>query len=217
MRPDYDWSEAWDIYWMLKCLGVREVVDVGCGNGELVKYLRGGGFRATGCDIVIEDPRACTYCDITKPETVPIAEAWVFQHVLEHVPKESWKPLFKRAYEGGVKHIVIVAPGHILSDPTHVCNCFTPSMEGILEGKFGRVNVCSVKELTDMLKEFGYTVRWFPDSHSIEAPWSLDYIVIASRVKHLTLRLAPWIMSSGLAFWLFLKLMKRLRRRLFRV
>jgi SAM-dependent methyltransferase len=214
MRPDYDWSEAWDIHQILKCLSIREVTDVGCGNGELVKYLRSKGFRAIGCDVVVEDPQISFFCDITKPETVPIAEAWVFQHVLEHVPKDSWKPLFKRAREGGVKHIIIIVPGHAVNDSTHVCNHFTPLYGGTLEGKFGKVNICSINELIEVLKELGYIVKWFPDSSSVEAPWRLDYIIIASRTKHLTLRLIPWIVTSELALWLFLKMLRKLRRRL---
>jgi len=53
---------------------------------------------------------------------------------------------------------------------------------------------------------------WFPDSRSIEAPWSLDYIVIA--VRHLTLRLLPWIVRSGIALWLLIKLFKKLQKKL---
>jgi SAM-dependent methyltransferase len=214
MRRDYDWSEAWDIHHILKCLGVREVVDVGCGNGELVKYLRSKGFRAIGCDVAVEDPQISFFCDITKPETVPIAEAWVFQHVLEHVPSNSWKPLFKRAWDGGVKHIVIVVPGHTVNDSTHVCNHFVLHNFKVVEGAFGKVSLCSLNELVEALRELGYRVVWFPDSRSIEAPWNLDYIVIASRAKHLTLRLAPWIIRSGIALWLLIKMIKKLQKTL---
>jgi SAM-dependent methyltransferase len=190
MRRDYDWSEAWDVYQILKCPGVREVVDVGCGSGELVSYLSSRGFKASGCDIVVENPKL-GFCDITKPETVPVAEAWVLQHVLEHVPRGSWKPLFKKAYESGVKHIVIVVPGHAVNDPTHVYNHFTLHNYSTVEGAFGKAILCSLSELIEVLREYGYTAVWFPDSRSIEALWSLDYIVIASKAKHLTLRLAP--------------------------
>jgi hypothetical protein len=100
MRSDYDWSEAEDIYNILKCLGVVKVVDVGCGGGELVEFLRSRDFEAVGCDTAVTSSTTTMfYCDATKPETVPTAEAWVLQHVLEHIPKDSWSQLFERAWK----------------------------------------------------------------------------------------------------------------------
>lgn len=38
----------------LKELGVRKVLDVGCGTGRLVKFLNENGFEAIGCDLAEE-------------------------------------------------------------------------------------------------------------------------------------------------------------------
>jgi SAM-dependent methyltransferase len=218
MRSDYDWSEAEDIYHILSCLGVVEVVDVGCGGGELVQLLRSRGFKAVGCDIAVRSNTSTIfYCDAAKPETVPTAEAWVFQHVLEHIPKESWSQLFARAWKAGVRHIVIVVPGHTANDRSHVCNHFVLNGEEDVRGLFGKVKLCRLSELTEMLKHIGYNVIWFPDTRSIEAPWSLDYIVVASESKHLRLRLLPWIATTSLGYWLLLKFAKRVLRKVFKL
>jgi len=215
-RRDYDWSEAKDIYHILSYLGVAEVVDVGCGGGELVQFLRSRWFKAVGCDITVTNNTSTLfYCDATKPETIPTAEAWVLQHVLEHIPKESWLPLFRRAWSTGVKHIVIVVPGHTCNDPSHVCNHFVLGGEEDVRGLFGKVKLCRLAELVEMLKHIGYNVIWFPDAHSIEAPWSLDYIVVASESKHLKLRFLPWIATSGLGYWLLLKLLRKVLHKIF--
>jgi hypothetical protein len=54
-------------------------------------------------------------------------------------------------------------------------------------------------------------VRWFPDSHSVDAPWDLDYVVVATRAKRVALRLAPWIAGSNLAVWFLLRFLRRVR------
>jgi len=218
MRSDYDWSEAEDIYRVLNCLGVAKVVDVGCGGGELVEFLRSRGFKAVGCDIAVtNNTNTIFYCDATKPETVPTAEAWVLQHVLEHIPKESWLPLFRRAWRTGVKHIVIVVPGHIVDDRSHVCNHFVLNGAEDVRGLFGEVKLCKLGELIDMLKHIGYNVIWFPDTHSIYAPWDLDYIVIASESRYLKLKLLPWIARSSIGYWLLLKLVKNALHKTFKL
>ena len=111
-----------------------------------------------------------------------------------------------------MEHIVIVVPGHISDDPSHVCNRFVLSDTEVVKGLFGEVKLCRLGELVGVLRSVGYNVMWFPDSHSVEAPWDLDYVVVATRAKHVTLRLAPWIAGSNLAAWLVLRLLRRLRR-----
>jgi len=218
MRRDYDWSEAEDIYHILSCLGVAEVVDVGCGGGELVQFLRSRRFKAVGCDITVTNStNTIFYCDATKPETVPTAEAWVLQHVLEHIPKESWLPLFEKAWRTGVKHIVIVVPGHMSNDRSHICNHFVLNGEEDARGLFGKVKLCRLAELTEMLRHIGYNVIWFPDTRSIYAPWNLDYIVIASESRYLKLKLFPWIARSSIGYWLLLKLVKKALRKTFKL
>jgi len=191
---DYDWSEAWDVYLILKSLGVRKnVVDVGCGEGHLVGYLRSRGITAVGCDVVVN--KCVSYCDATRPSTIPNGKTWVLQHVIEHIPIESWIPLFKHAFETGVEYIVIVAPGHFVNDPTHECNHITTLPSGVYEGKYGKAVMCGLENMKQTLRQVGYTsVVSFVDTHSITHPWDLDWIIIASRNKHVLRKLLPWIL-----------------------
>ncbi|MCI4437756.1 MAG: hypothetical protein JHC33_13200 [Ignisphaera sp.] len=216
MRRDYDWSEAEDIYNILLWLGVVNVVDVGCGSGELVQFLRSRGFEAVGCDIAVRsNTDTIFYCDATRPWTIPTAEAWILQHVLEHIPKECWWRLFDMAHGSGVKHLVIVVPGHITNDNTHICNHFILDGEDDVRGMFGSIKLCKLSELIHLLKRVGYNVIWFPDTHSIYAPWDLDYIVVASRSKHLKLKLLPWLATSSVGYWLLLKLLRKALHKIF--
>jgi len=195
---DYDWSEAWDIYHILKSLGIRDgIVDIGCGEGQLVNYLRGRGITAVGCDVV--ENKCSSYCDATRPGTIPRGRAWVLQHVIEHVPMDAWLPLFRRAYEAGVEYIIIVAPGHFSNEPTHECNHVTPLPSGVYEGKYGRVAMCGLEDLRQLLNRAGYTrVATLVDTHSLTHPWDLDWIIIAGRGRHLLRKLLPWILRRKL-------------------
>jgi SAM-dependent methyltransferase len=195
---DYDWTEAWDIYYILNSLGARDgVVDVGCGEGQLVNYLRSRGITAVGCDVV---ENGCgTYCNATRPSTIPNGRVWVLQHVIEHVPMDAWYPLFRHAYETGVEHIIIIAPGHFVNDPTHECNHITTLPTGIYEGVYGRVAMCSLEDLRQLLNRAGYAgVVSLVDTHTLTHPWDLDYIIIASRNKHILRGLLPWILRRKL-------------------
>jgi len=198
MRRHYDWSEAADIYAILRGFGVRrDVVDVGCGEGQLVRYLRERGVEAVGCDVAGGCGGAGP-CDATKPETVPAGKVWILQHVLEHVPEGAWRPLFAKAAEAGVKLIVAVVPGHISDDPTHICNHFAPWPRKMYYGKFGAVKMCSISALRRAVEDAGYRTKLFVDTHTFSRPWDLDYIVVAAK-RGLIRGLLPWLMRRKIA------------------
>ena len=195
---EYDWTEAWDIHYILKSLGIKDgVVDVGCGEGQLINYLRSRGITAVGCDI---NGGCGNYCDATRPSTIPKGRVWVLQHVIEHVPMDTWHALFRHAYETGVEYIIIVAPGHFSNDPTHMCNHFTPLLRtGKYTGNYGEVVMCGLEDLRRLLNQVGYaSVVTFVDTHTLTHPWDLDYIVIAGRSEHLLRKLLPWILRRML-------------------
>ena len=195
---DYDWSEAWDIHRVLKSLGIKDgVVDVGCGEGQLINYLRSRGITAVGCDVV--DNKCGNYCDATRPSTIPKGRVWVLQHVIEHVPTETWHALFRHAYEAGVEYVIIIAPGHFSNEQTHMCNHITTLPSGVYEGEYGRVVMCGLEDLRRLLHQVGYAgVVTFVDTHTLTNPWDLDWIVIASRNKHVLRKLLPWILRRML-------------------
>jgi len=191
---DYDWSEAWDIYHILKSLGIKGgVVDIGCGEGQLIRYLRSRGITAVGCDI---NGGCGMHCDATRPGTIPRGRAWVLQHVIEHIPTDAWHSLFKNAYEAGIEYVIIIAPGHFTNDATHMCNHITPLPSGVYEGEYGKVAMCGLNDLKQALREVGYAgVASFIDTHSLMYPWDLDWIIIASRDRHALRKLLPWILK----------------------
>jgi len=196
---EYDWTEAWDIYHALKSLGIRDkVVDVGCGEGQLIGYLRSRKITAVGCDVV--ENGCSVYCDATRPSTIPKGKVWVLQHVIEHLPMDTWHALFRHAYETGVEYIIIVAPGHFWIDETHYCNHFTPLLNsGTYEGNYGKVAMCGLEDLRQLLTQVGYAgVVTFVDTHTLTHPWDLDYVIIASRGKHVIRKLWGWILRRKL-------------------
>jgi len=109
-------------------------------------------------------------------------------------------PLFKHAFEAGVEYIIIVAPGHFVNDPTHECNHITPLLKtSTYEGKFGKVVMCGLNDLKQTLRQAGYVgIATFVDTHSLTHPWDLDWIIIASRDKHVLRKLLPWILRRML-------------------
>jgi SAM-dependent methyltransferase len=195
---DYDWTEAWDIHHILKSLGIKDgVVDVGCGEGQLINYLRSRGITAVGCDVA--ENKCGSYCDATRPDTIPNGRVWVLQHVIEHVPTGAWHSLFRHAFEAGVDYVIIVAPGHFVNDPTHRCNHITTLPSGVYEGGYGKVAMCGLEDLKQTLRKAGYTsVVSLVDTHSFTHPWDLDWIVIAGRSRHLLRKLLPWVLRRML-------------------
>ena len=119
--------------------------------------------------------------------------------MIEHVPTETWYPLFRHAIEVGVEYIIIVAPGHFANDPTHMCNHITTLPSGVYEGEYGKVVMCGLEDLRRLLNQVGYaSVVTFVDTHTLTHPWDLDYVIIASKNKHLLRKLLPWILRRKL-------------------
>ncbi|ACL10637.1 hypothetical protein DKAM_0311 [Desulfurococcus amylolyticus 1221n] len=133
-RAKVDASEWLDIELALKVAGVRKrvhrILDVGGGTGELARWLRGRGWLADYCD-----PHAPGAPPCSLPSDVPQADAYVLQHVLEHVedPYGAVASLLDRRPLA----VVAVLPGHFVEDETHVCNHFRPSALPAYRGLWG--------------------------------------------------------------------------------
>lgn len=83
----------------LKAVGARTVLDVGCGDGGLVRALRKRGFDTTGVDpqAPADDPRLIA----AGAEELPFADgrfdAVVFLNSLHHVPGPLMEPALAEA------------------------------------------------------------------------------------------------------------------------
>lgn len=61
------------------------VIDIGCGQGELVNWLRAAGLDATGYDPVIRRPTRHLFRKYWSP-TEPAADLYIMRCVLPHIP-----------------------------------------------------------------------------------------------------------------------------------
>ncbi|MGC9051837.1 class I SAM-dependent methyltransferase [Pyrobaculum sp.] len=177
-RRDVDKSEWFDIERALKALGVKKrrhrVLDVGGGTGDLARWLRGRGWLADYCD-----PHApgAPYCRL--PRDVPQADAYVLQHVLEHV--EDPYGALAALLEKRPVAVVVVVPGHFSGDETHYCNHFRLVVEEEYEGAWGRARICTLYGLLSAARSRGYQAVWTVDTRSLYAPWDADFVVAVGR------------------------------------
>jgi hypothetical protein len=59
--------------------------------------------------------------------------------------------------------------------------------------------MCGLNDLKQLLRQVGYAgVVTFVDTHTLTHPWDLDWIIIASRNKHVLRKLWGWILRRKL-------------------
>jgi hypothetical protein len=193
-RGNVDRSEWLDIYWALRALGVPRdaiIVDLGAGEGGLVRYLRRKGYRNTiGFDVAVENEYV-KRMDLTR-ETPRGFDVCVFQHFLEHIPQERAVELLAHCVSEGVAAVGIV-PGHFSDDPTHIVNHY------------------EYEEALDLARRAaaraGGAYRVEPDTLSYLSPEARDWIIALARhlpeippLKPLPIRLARKALALTLAF-----------------
>lgn len=125
----------------LKKLGVKKVIDVGCGPGNYVEALRQQGIEALGVDI---DPRCaaipnCHVEDVTQKVPQFTAPAVLSLEVGEHIPEEK-----ADAY---LRYIVLCNPDTII---------FSAAQPG--QGGEGHVNCQTKRYWCDKIECLGYSL-----------------------------------------------------------
>lgn len=110
--------------------GAHSVLEVGCGTGRLLQYLKHRHRRVVGCDIsqyavsIAKDlDTLLVICDVQHlPFRDRAFTSTVSQHLIEHVenPLQALKETIRVSREKAV-HII---PGHPSDDPTHVKNYY---------------------------------------------------------------------------------------------
>jgi len=78
--------------YLLRPAGSR-IIDIGCGQGEFVEFLRGIGFAAEGFDPVRQDSATYFHPRLWSPGEAE-ADLYIMRCVLPHIP-EQWAFLAK--------------------------------------------------------------------------------------------------------------------------
>lgn len=162
---EVDKTEWIDIHYGLKATNVKyndKILDLGAGSGGLIRYLREKGYKHVyGVDLLYSDEYVMQM-DLTR-EDPPEADAYIFQHFLEHIPQDRALELLKYCYEGAGR-VIGILPGHYSEDETHVVNHYTKRM---------------IMDMIDVIQPKFYVLT--PDLWSYLDPSSLDYLLILSR------------------------------------
>jgi len=127
-----EWRDILNLAKML--LGSRHVLELGCGTGNLLEFLRDNGYIVVGLDISMYAVRKCRekglIAIVASAEKPPFRDKAFdivcSQHLLEHCHDDRTALYHSiRMARRGVIHIV---PGHPSNDPTHVRNHYTEDM-----------------------------------------------------------------------------------------
>lgn len=63
----------------------HKIIDIGCGQGEFVDWLRNRGYDAQGYDPVVSEPNAFLFNEYWNPDSMA-ADLFVMRCVLPHIP-----------------------------------------------------------------------------------------------------------------------------------
>ena len=116
-----------------------EVLDIGCGDGVLMKYLNKEGYSAIGVDTDIDSVVHCRENNLTVfpkdaisflQENKAAFGGIICSHLIEHIPLDRIDPLINSCYgaliEGGV--LLVITPNvnnlggsaNFWNDPSHI-------------------------------------------------------------------------------------------------
>lgn len=126
--PATQYPALWE--WLVRVLGIRSVIDVGCGDGQAVRFFREQGCAVLGIDGVEQEDESIITHDFTAAPW-PLDDdfelcdmIWCCEFV-EHV-EERFVPNFLAAFQLAKKYVILTHafPGQ---DGYHHVNCQDPS------------------------------------------------------------------------------------------
>lgn len=181
---------------ILKELGIRSVVDVGCGNGALCSILNGQGLRVVGVEC---DKKGCLLARQTYPH-VPFYNVGVYDspnsiiaiegrsfdcvvstEVIEHLYSPQCLPAFAVQLLAPSGHLVISTPyhGYLKNLALSLFDHWDAHHSALWEG--GHIKFWSRKTLTRLLEQNGFRVVKFYGVGRFPFLWK-SMIILAQKV-----------------------------------
>jgi len=125
---------------LVRSARVRRVLDVGCGDGALLRRFHDDGAEVVGCDpgmlgrpldATLDAQGALHACTLDELGDVGDFDLVLAVHVIEHLPTPNLQPLLNRVRPGGYFYAITPAADSrqiqrygsawwMLDDPTHV-------------------------------------------------------------------------------------------------
>ena len=181
---------------LLKRLGVKSVVDVGCGNGVLCGMLQKLGFRVIGVEY---DKKGCELARQTNPDVPfynlgvydspsPITDAEggrfdcvVSTEVIEHLYSPQCLPVFAGQMLAPGGYLVISTPyhGYLKNLALSMFNHWDAHHAALWEG--GHIKFWSRQTLSALLEQNGFRVIGFYGTGRLPFLWKSMVLVAQKR------------------------------------
>lgn len=151
-------------------LGVRRILDIGCGNGVVSAHLANSGFHVTGCDTdekgieIAKQSVSSVNFQVLGVYDDPVLlgetdfEAVVSTEVIEHLFLPSYLPKFAKAVLKDSGYLIISTPyhGYLKNLALSVFDKSDIHYQPLNDG--GHIKFFSRKTLTYLLKQEGFKI-----------------------------------------------------------
>lgn len=181
---------------LLKRLGVKSVIDVGCGNGALCDMLQKLGFRVVGveydkkgCELAREANPTVTFYNLSiSDSSTPITDAEggrfdcvVSTEVIEHLYSPQCLPVFANQILVPGGYLIISTPyhGYLKNLLLSLFNHWDMHHTSLWEG--GHIKFWSRKTLSTLLKQGGFRVDGFYGVGRLPFLWK-SMILVAHKI-----------------------------------
>jgi 2-polyprenyl-3-methyl-5-hydroxy-6-metoxy-1,4-benzoquinol methylase len=176
-------------------LGVRRVVDIGCGNGALCRELASRGYEVVGCEPSADGVRLARNSapdlmfhqigvdDDPSPVGNESFDVVIATEVIEHLVKPRNLPRFAKQLLRPGGYLIISTPyhGYVKNLVLALTNKWDAHLNPFWEG--GHIKLWSRKTLTQLLNEEGLRVVRFIGAGRLPFLWKSMIIVAQKPTK----------------------------------